>query len=252
MGRTKLARLPAPCCELGDAIRANAVHAELVQGFPLVGIVRGPGDDSRVDGMGAHDQLFIDERHLLPEILRPSGEERSHRIDVARNFEHTCSNGWKNPLHSFDNAMVESVHSATGGGLPYAPHDQRLDVGGLDFYVNPGLITDSIENGLKRGNLNAVRQRETTQIPGGEIGYSRSRLSPRVDDWIVVHDDDAVARGVHVQLDRVRSELDRAEKRGYRVLRERLMSPAVGDLFGRTAAARGGQEFLRVVFFVER
>src|SRR5450830_835712 len=47
-GRNKLAQLQAPCCELGDAIRANAVHADLVQCFPLVRIVGGPDDYSRI------------------------------------------------------------------------------------------------------------------------------------------------------------------------------------------------------------
>jgi hypothetical protein len=48
----------------------------------------------------------------------------------------------------------------------------------------------------------------------------------------VVHNDDTVGRGVDVELDRVSSELDRPEKSWYRILRQRLVRPAVGDLFG--------------------
>lgn len=232
MGRNKLAQLQTHCRELGDAIRANAVNADLLKGFPLVWIVGGPGYDSRVDGMGARHKLFIDERHLLPEILRFGSQERCHRIDVTSNLQNTSSNGGENSLHGFDNAMVESVHSARRAGLANAPHYQRLDGGRLDFDVDHRPTTNSIENFFKRGNFNAMRQWEAVDIRSGEIGDSSSRRRRRVHDRIVVHNDDAVARSMHVELDRVSSELDRAKKCRYRILRQRLVRPAVGDLFG--------------------
>jgi hypothetical protein len=182
--------------------------------------------------MGAGNQLFIDERHLLPEILRSGADERCHRIDVTRHFENARSNGREYPLHGFDNAMVESVHRAPRARLPNAPHYQWLDGSRLDFDIHHRPITDSIENLFERGDFNAVRQWKAADLRCGEIGYSGSRRPRRIHDWIVVHDDDAVARRVHVELDRVGSELDRAEKRGYGVLRQRLVRPPVGDLFG--------------------
>jgi hypothetical protein len=232
MGRNKLAQLQTHCGELGDAIRADAVDADVLEGFPFVRIVGGPGDDSRVDGMGARHQFFIDERHLLPEILCPGSDERCYRIYMTRYLENASSNGGENPLYGFDNAMIESVHSAPRAGFANASHYQWLDVSRLDFDINHRPITNSIENLFERGNFNAVRQWEAANLRCGEIDYSSSRRSRRVHDRIVVHNDDAVAGGMHIELDRVGSELDRPEKSWYGILRQRLVRTSVGDLFG--------------------
>lgn len=70
---------------------------------------------------------------------------------------------------------------------------------------------------------------------------------PRVDDRIVVNDDDPVASRVHVELDAVRPELDRSLEARYRILGMSLVRPAVGDTLGRLAASACGQVFLSVV-----
>jgi hypothetical protein len=62
-----------------------------------------------------------------------------------------------------------------------------------------------------------------------------------------MHDDDAIARAMHVELDCVRPELNRAEKRRDRVLGQGLMLPPVRDLLGGEGAAGRSQEFLGVV-----
>jgi hypothetical protein len=46
---------------------------------------------------------------------------------------------------------------------------------------------------------------------------------------------------VDVELYRIRPELDRALKRGYRILRQRLVRPAVGDPFGLGVSAQLSQ-----------
>ncbi|HMI55346.1 MAG TPA: hypothetical protein VK494_04080 [Gemmatimonadaceae bacterium] len=61
-----------------------------------------------------------------------------------------------------------------------------------------------------------------------------------------MHDNASVDRAVYVELDRVRAELDGAQERGNRVLRQRLMGAAVRDFFRRPGAARG-QAFLRML-----
>lgn len=70
---------------------------------------------------------------------------------------------------------------------------------------------------------------------------------PRVDDRIVVNDDDPVASRVHVELDPVRPELDRSLEARYRILGMSLVRPAVRDPLGRIAALTSGQAFLSVV-----
>jgi hypothetical protein len=70
---------------------------------------------------------------------------------------------------------------------------------------------------------------------------------PRVDDGIVVNDDDPVASRVHIQLDTIGPELDGALERWNGVLRMSLVRPTVGDTLGRIAASACGQTFLSVV-----
>ena len=62
--------------------------------------------------MDACNEVFIDERHLLPEILRADRDERCHWINMSRDFEHSSWNRRKNALHCFDDAMVERVYRA--------------------------------------------------------------------------------------------------------------------------------------------
>jgi len=112
LGRNKLAQLPAERGEFCDAISADSVDADLVQGFPLVGVVGGPRYNSRVDRMDACNEVFVDERHLLPEILRADCEERCDWIDMPGDFEHSGWNRRKNALDCFDDAMVERVYRA--------------------------------------------------------------------------------------------------------------------------------------------
>ena len=63
----------------------------------------------------------------------------------------------------------------------------------------------------------------------------------------MVDDDDAISRRVYVQLDGVRSELDRPEKGGYRVLRQGLVRTAVRDLFRDPSPVRPNQKPLGYV-----
>lgn len=70
---------------------------------------------------------------------------------------------------------------------------------------------------------------------------------PGVDDRIVVNYDRPVASRVHIELNAIGSELDRALKRGGRVLGMSLVRPPVGDPLGRIAASTCGQVFLSVV-----
>jgi hypothetical protein len=62
-----------------------------------------------------------------------------------------------------------------------------------------------------------------------------------------MNDDNAVSSRVYVELYAIGPELDRALKRGDRVLGMRLMRPPVGDAFERIEWATSGQAFLPVV-----
>src|SRR5215216_3804107 len=145
MGGNKVAHLPAERGELRDAIGADAVDAELLQGFPLVGVVGCPGDYPGINRVRARDEIFIDEGKLLPEVLRFRGPKRADRIYVTRILQYSGSDGWENTLHCFDNTMIEGVHSTRRPGFTDNPHDERLYAGCFDLHVNFGPIPDRIE-----------------------------------------------------------------------------------------------------------
>ena len=112
LGRNKLAQLPVERRELRDAIGADSVDAELVQGFPLIDVVGGPRNHPSIERMDACNQLFINEADLLPKILRTGCDERSDWIDLPCDFEHSRWNRRKNTFDRFDNPMVERVYCA--------------------------------------------------------------------------------------------------------------------------------------------
>ena len=131
--------------------------------------------------------------------------------------------------------------------MSYAPNDKRFDICCFDFDIDFGQVTDGVENSLQRGNLDAVGKRESAQLRGGEAGYFPARLSGRVHIGIVVYDDNTIARGVHIELDCVCSKVDRSEKGGDRILRQRLVRAAVRYLFGLHDRPYWSEGFLRVV-----
>jgi len=61
-----------------------------------------------------------------------------------------------------------------------------------------------------------------------------------------VYNDHSIARGMHVQLDSIGAQLDRALERRNGVFRMRIMRAPMGDFFG-GGASSPGQEFLGVV-----
>src|SRR5512132_581002 len=164
MGGNKVAHLPAECGELRDAIGADAVDAELLQGFPLAGVVGCPGDDPGINRVGARDEIFVDKRRLLPEVLRLRGPKRADGIYVTRILQYSGSDGWENTLHCFDNTMIESVHSTGRVGFTDNPHDERLYASCLDLHVNSGPTADRIEDRFECRNLDAVRQTEVAHF----------------------------------------------------------------------------------------
>ena len=246
MGRNKLAQLPLVCGELRDAIGADAINADPPQGFPVVGVVGRPGNYSRVDRVRARDEVLVDERDLLPQILRSHQKERGHRIDVTRVLQHSGANRRENALDSFDDTVVERVDGTVGIAFANHAHDERLDAGRLDLDVDGNISTDCIENCGERGDLDVLVQSELPELVVAELGDAMAREAVGVDDRIVVDDDGAVAGCVDVELDCLGPQLDGAEKCRDRILWQELVRPPVGDLF-RQAWAWRGQAFPRVV-----
>jgi hypothetical protein len=247
MWRHKIAHLRLECRELGDAVGADAIDADVSQRLPLIGVVSGPGDDSGVDGVRARNELFIDVRNLLPQILGPSGDERSDRIDVTRDLQHAGSHRWEDALHRFDDAMVERVDGALRFALADNAHHERLDARRLYLDINPDIRAQRIEYRRERRNLDVLGKPEFADLRGRQLSDGTGRESGRIYDRVVVDDDGSVFGGVDVELDRIRAQLDGANESRNRILGQRLMSTTVGDSFGRVAPAWCVQAFPRVV-----
>ena len=163
-GRDKIAQLPRECCELGDAVGADPVDAELPQCFPFVWIVGGPRDDSRTRGVRSSDQVLVDKRNFLPEILRARCGERGDWIDLTGAFEHPRPNRREKTLHVFYDAMIEGVDRAVYSGVADAANDERLDCGCLDFDVDPRAFSNRCKHCVERWNLDAVSQGKAPQV----------------------------------------------------------------------------------------
>ena len=246
MGRNKVAHLPRVCGELRDAIGADTIDANAPEGFPLFGVVGGPRDYARVDGVRARNEILVDERHLLPQVLRPGGHERSHRVDVTRVLEHTCPQRREDALHRPDDAVVERVHRAGGFAFANHPDDQRLDARRLDLDVDDGIGANGIEHRGERRDPDIVTEMEFPELSVRQPGDAMPSQTAGIDDGIVVHDDGTVARGVNVEFDTFRSQLDRSQKCGDGILWQGLMRSTVGDLLWRSLSGRA-QAFSRVV-----
>lgn len=230
MGGNKVAQLATLRRELADAIRADTVDTHLGQGFPLVGSIGGPGDHPRPRRVRADHQILVDERGFLPEIPGAGGDDCGDGIDMSRDLQHAGGNGWEERLHVLGYAVVKRVYGAHRARVANAPDDERLDVARLDLDVNEGSLSDDCEDRGQAGNLDPFGERKTLQLVRGEIGDTG--LSGAVERLVVMHDDESVPGGMHVELDGVGAAGDRLLEGRNGVLGQAFMRTPVGDGLG--------------------
>jgi hypothetical protein len=247
MGGNKLALMPAECDKLGDVIGADTVGSDIGKRRPPFG-VRGPGDHSRVGRVRASDEIFVDEGHLLPEVLRTGGSERRNRIDVTPDLKHAGANRGEDALHISNDAMIERMNGTVRGGLANGAHHQRLDMNSLDLDVHEGALTDRVKHIVEGRNLDIMLEPKSRELRTGHFGNAPKGMILGVNRRIVVNEDLSVTGGVHIELDRVGTKLDSPHEGGDRILGQRLVRAAVGDaLRNRAAANWRGQPFPCVV-----
>jgi hypothetical protein len=245
-GRNKLASLPVECGELGDVIGANTIGADFPERPPPLRI-SSPGDHSGADLVCARDEVFVDERNLLPEILGAGGFERRDRIDVPAYLENAGANGGEDAFDIVNDAVVEGMHGAIRRRLAYRAHHKRLDARPFDLDVDVRAIADGAQYVFQRGNLDVLIEPKSGELDEAHVGDATKGVVGRVDEGIVVNDHLSVRGGVHVQLDRIGAELDRPHESGDRILRERLVGAAMGDLLRRLSLPGRAQLFPRMV-----
>ena len=98
-----------------------------------------------------------------------------------------------------------------------ASSDECLNVWGFDLDIDDDSAVNCSKHLGKRGNPHPVTERELLQIRSPEFGdgaMCRPLRMSGVHDRIVVNDHHSVASRVHVQLNALSPELDRALKRG--------------------------------------
>jgi len=246
MRRNKVASLPVECRELRDVIGTNTVGADFPERPPPLGI-SSPGDHFGADLVCARDEVFVDERNLLPQVLGAGGFERRDRINVTAYLENAGANGGEDAFDIVNDAVVEGVHCAIGGGLSYRAHDQRLDACRFDLDVDERAVVDGAQDVFERWNLDVLIEPEPGELRDAHLGNASNGKVGRVDDGIVVNDDFSVSSGVHVELDCVGAKLYRPHEGRDRILGERLVGSAVGDLLRRLSLAGRAQLFPRMV-----
>ena len=200
--------------------------------------------------MRAIYKILVDGLYFLPQVFCERGEQRGAGIDVPRDFENARPQRRENCLHGSDDAVIEGVYSAGSLRFADAARDEQLDVPCLDLDVHDCSIAHDIERFGERRNARPVCKRELFEVCCRQLGdrFSRGSLRvPCVHYRIVVHDDDAVQRCVHIELYPARAQLDGALECGKGVLWMGLVRAPVSDPLGRVVASTCRQAFLRVV-----
>ena len=218
--------------EVGDAIGADSVDADLGKSLPMGDVVGRPRDDTRADGVRAHDQIFVDELDLLPKVLRTRLDQRARWIEVASDLENTGPNRREKTLDGFYDPVVERMDGAIRARLADAANHQWLDVGFLDLDENGGAISYRMQHFGERWNEDPVCQREPTQLVDGKVaqsGFSSIAQVTGLDNRVVVYNDGAVTCRVDVQLDSLGTELDSADECRDRVLWESVVRTPMGN-----------------------
>jgi hypothetical protein len=136
--------------------------------------------------------------------------------------------------------VIERVHCARCFGFADAARHEWLDVPCLDLDIHGCPVADEIESFRKGRNARTVSKGKLFELRGGQLGDGlpdRDVWVPRVNDGIVVNDDNPVQRRVDIQLYPTGSQLDGTLECCEGVLGMRLMRPPMSDGLGRVAAA---------------
>lgn len=250
LGRHKVAQLPGECGELPDAIGADRIYTERAEHLPVGWIVRGPRHHPRVSGVDATHEILVDQSPLLPEIFGSGFDERGQRVEMTRNFERPGSNRREELFDVVNDPVVEGMHGTVGARFTNAPRHERFDVFSLDLDVHPRPPANRVEHALERRNSDTVREDDLSQLGEREFGDCSTRTlwpATRFDRRIMVHDHHSIARRMHIELYRIRSDLERPQERGDRVFGKGVVRPPVGDALGNLGVGALGQAGLAVV-----
>src|SRR4051812_45205871 len=126
------------------------------------------------------------------------------------------------------------MYGAVRSRLPDAANHERLDVHALDLDVDERARAHRREDFFQCRDLDPISEAILSQLPCCEV---RDRSIPRwhasgIDYRIMVYNYNSVTGGVHIELDRVSTELHGALECWNRVFRKRIVRAAVRDPLG--------------------
>jgi hypothetical protein len=201
--------------------------------------------------MNADHEIFIDEPRFLPQILSTRFFERAGWIEVPSDLEDAGANRWESSLNVLYDAVIERVDSAVRVRFPNNPDDQRLDGRRLYLDVNAGSRWHCIENCSERRNPDSAALVKLADLDRRKLcdsELSAAWHTTGVEEGIMMNDNRSILRCMNVELDCIRSHLERSEKGRNGILRKCIVSPAMRDAL-RTAPGWWGQCSLRVSSF---
>jgi len=124
------------------------------------------------------------------------------------------------------------MNGAFGAGFANTPDDEGLDVSCLDLYESHCSCANCVECFPQGGNRDVPAQGmriHDTEVCVGDGDASGLRHISRMEDRIVMNHNYSIARRMHVELDSLGAQLERALKGRNRVFGKRFVRATVRD-----------------------
>lgn len=224
-------------------IRAEAIGTERVQVARGLRGVHRPGDHSRAHVVRGLHEVSINQAPVRPDVTWMHAIDhtphRLHGIGDAPIDENSASNVWRPLGDALDGVVVEGVQREAPAMPACDSDDAFLDLLTFELDVHVRAIPDGLQDVLEGRNVSASVERGQvlpTGVGDGALGHVE----------VMVHDDHAVLRDVHVQLNGVRPALERAHEPAQRVLRKLGRDAAMADAL---EGAHKGSRKHRGVYF---
>jgi hypothetical protein len=169
---------------------------------------------------------------------------------MPRHFEHASADRGKESLRGHHDTMVKGVDGAVSARLTNATHYERLDVLSFDLHVNHRPGTYRLEDFPQRWNSDTAREWELPQFGRRKLRDRATRSlwhALGIDHGIMVYNYDPIACCVHVELYRVRAELEGAHERRNGILWDGVVRPPMRDEFGGWTRGSWAQSWLGMV-----
>jgi hypothetical protein len=218
--------MPAPQRppDLGQDVGADGVDSERGERARSFGAVDRPRDHAPARRMDRVHQRRVDQRPLRPHVQRTGLLHRRRHVDRGSIEENPAADLGRHLVDPPHGRVVEAVHCAALRRRRGANrlHRARLGPGTLQLDEEARATLHQREYFVEGGDERAPAHRESLELIEGErVDAAAGELAAGCDrawNLIVVNDENRIAAPVHVELDAIGAELERADKGGKGVL----------------------------------